>query len=239
MKVLALLAAAAFAFPAVAAPVHHRAAPAHPAARPPVARDWSRIAVATPEGGFRMGNPAAPVKLVEYGSLTCPHCAAFAKEGEPALVQNYVKTGRVSYEYRNYVLNAVDVVASLLARCSGPSGFFPMAQNLYATQHEWLDRITALPQEQKDQLKAMSQGQRLVRLGELGGLTQIAARYGVAPARARQCLADQAGFDRLGKMAEAAGAAGVQYTPTFFINGTMASVNTWPTIEPLIRSAGG
>jgi protein-disulfide isomerase len=242
MKALAFLAAAAFAFPAVAAPVHHRPAPAHaahPAARPPVLRDWTRIVVATPEGGFRMGNPSARVKLVEYGSLTCPHCAAFAREGETALVQNYVKAGRVSYEYRNYVLNGIDVVASLLARCSGPSGFFPMAQTLYATQQEWIGRISGLPQAQKDQLKAMPEAQRLVRLGELGGLTQVAARYGVAPARARQCLADKAGLDRLGKMVEAAGAMGVDSTPTFFINGVNANANTWSAIEPLIRNAGG
>src|SRR3954469_1746838 len=141
MKALALLAAAALAFPAAAAPVHHRAAPARHAAS---ARDWSRVVVATPEGGFRMGNPAARVKLLEYGSLTCPHCAAFAREGEAALVQNYVRTGRVSYEYRNYILNGIDIVASLLARCSGPSGFFPMAQNLYATQQQWIGRITGL-----------------------------------------------------------------------------------------------
>jgi protein-disulfide isomerase len=236
MKALALLAAATLAFPADAAPVHHRAAPARHAAP---ARDWSRVVVATPEGGFRMGNPAATVKLLEYGSLTCPHCAAFAREGEAALVQNYVRTGRVSYEYRNYVLNGIDVVASLLARCSGPSGFFPMAQNLYATQEQWLGRISGLSQAQKDQIKAMPEGQRLVRLGEIGGLTQVAARYGVAPARARHCLADKAGLDRLGKMVEAAGAMGVNSTPTFFINGVGANVNTWPTIEPLIRNAGG
>ena len=234
---LAAAATAAVAAPAFAAPAHRALAPVRHAA--PAARDWSRVVAATPDGGFRMGNPAARVNLVEYGSLTCPHCAAFAREGEAALVQNYVRTGRISYEYRNYILNGVDVVATLLTRCSGPAGFFPMAQTLYATQPQWVGRINGLGQVQKDQLKAMPEGRRLVRLAQIGGLTQVAARYGVAPARASQCLADKAALDRLGRMVQAADALGVTGTPTFFINGIMADVNTWAGLEPMIRSAGG
>lgn len=237
MKPLMLFtAAAAVAAPALAVPAH-RAVPVRHAA--PAARDWSRVVVTTPEGGFRMGNPAARVKLVEYGSLTCPHCAAFAHEGEPALVQTYVRTGSVSYEYRNYVLNGIDVVATLLARCSGTSGFFPMSLALYATQPQWIGRISGLSQAQKDQIKALPEGQRLVRLAQIGGLTQVAARYGVAPARASQCLGDKAALDRLGSMVEAANALGVDGTPTFFVNGTRADTNLWSGLEPLIRNAGG
>jgi protein-disulfide isomerase len=237
MKALIVFAAAAaLAVPAAAAPAH-RAAPARHAA--PAGRDWSRTVAMTAEGGFRMGNPAAPVKLVEYGSLTCPHCGAFAREGEPLLVRNYVRTGRVSYEYRNYVLNGIDVVATLLARCSGTGGFFPMAQALYATQPQWIGRINGLSAAQKDAVKAMPEARRLARLAQIGGLVQVAGRYGVSPARANQCLADKAALDRLGKMVEAADAMGVTGTPTFFINGTMANTNTWTGLEPLIRSAGG
>ena len=240
-RLLLAAAAVAVAPPAFAAPAHHpahRAAPAHHAAAP-AARDWSRVVAMTPEGGFRMGNPAARVKLVEYGSLTCPHCAAFAREGEAALVQTYVKTGKVSYEYRNYVLNGIDVAATLLARCSGPSGFFPMSQTLYATQKDWVDRISGLGQAEKDRIKAMPEGQRLVRIAQAGGLTQVAARYGVAPARANQCLSDAAAVERLGKMVQAADALGVTGTPTFFVNGVMADTNVWTGLEPLIRNAGG
>jgi protein-disulfide isomerase len=231
----AALVALAVAPAAAAAPVRHRAAP-HAA---PAARDWSRVVAATPEGGFRMGNPAARVKLVEYGSLTCPHCAAFAREGEAALVQKYVRAGRVSYEFRNYVLNGIDVAATLATRCSGPSGFFPMAQTLYVTQPVWVARINGLSPAQKNEIKALPEGRRLVRLAQIGGLTQVAARYGVAPARAASCLADAGALDRLGKIVEAANALGVEGTPTFFINGVKADTNTWTGLEPLIRNAGG
>jgi protein-disulfide isomerase len=238
MKTLIFIAAvAAFAAPATAAPVRHHAVPAHrPAA---AAHDWSRVVAATPEGGFRMGNPAAKVKLVEYGSLTCPHCAAFAREGEPLLVRNYVKKGSVSYEYRNNVLNGIDIAASLLARCSGPSGFFPMVQELYATQEQWVGKIEGLGAAQKNALKALPEGQLLGRLADIGGLTAVAARHGVSPARSKQCVADKAGVERLGKMEEAGTALGVEGTPTFFVNGVKADTNVWTGLEPLIRNAGG
>src|SRR5436309_16013442 len=86
----------------LAAPALASAAPQRGHAPPAVHRDWSLVAVRTPEGGVRIGNPAAPVKLVEYGSITCPHCAAFSAEAAAALRASYVGPGRVSWEYRHY-----------------------------------------------------------------------------------------------------------------------------------------
>lgn len=216
------------------------AAPAAPAARPAPARvDWSRTVVATPEGGFRMGNPAAKVKLVEYGSLTCGHCANFAKAGMASLVGTYVRSGKVSYEYRNFILNGLDVAASLVARCGGPGRFFPVADRLYATQGQWMGRITDLTEAQKAQMKALPENQRLGRVAELAGLVQIGAQNGIAPASAKRCLSDPAALGRLGKIAEAANAQGVEGTPTFFINGANIGTHTWATLEPILRDGAG
>ena len=201
--------------------------------------DWARTVVATPEGGIRMGNPNARVKLVEYGSLTCGHCAAFSNSGMAPLVGRYVRTGKVSYEYRNFILNGLDVAASLVARCGGPARFFPVAEKLYATQPQWMGRLRTLSQAQKDALNALPEGQRLGRLAETVGLTQIAAQHGIPPAAAKRCLADQAALDRLGKMAEAAGAQGVEGTPTFFLNGANIGTHTWATLEPILRESAG
>lgn len=201
-------------------------------------KDWSRTVVMTPEGGYRMGNPAAKVKLVEYASLTCPHCAHFAAEAKGPLAA-YVKSGKVSFEFRNYVLNGIDVTATLVARCAAPAAFFPLTDRLYATQGDWVGKISGLPQAEKDKLKGLGSGERLGRLADIGGITQMAAQAGVAPARAKQCLADEAALDRLGRIKEAAEALGVQGTPTFFLNGALLPVNDWASIEPLIRQAGG
>jgi protein-disulfide isomerase len=226
-----LLAGAAAAAPAAAAPPPGKAAPAR--------ADWARTVVATPEGGFRMGNPAAKVKLVEYGSLTCGHCANFVEAGMAALVGTYVSSGKVSYEYRSFILNGLDVAATLVARCGGPSRFFPVADKLYAAQGQWMGRVRSLTDAQKSQLNALPENQRLGRLAELAGITQIAAQHGIAPAQAKRCLADQTALDRLASMSEAAQAQGVQGTPTFFLNGGNIGPHSWSTLEPILREAAG
>ncbi len=231
MKAAIILLLAAAALPAAAAAPAGQAAPAK--------ADWARTVVATPEGGFRMGNPAAKVKLVEYGSLTRSHCATFAKEGMESLVGTYVRSGKVSYEYRNMVLNGLDVAATLVARCGGPDRFFPIADKLYATQNEWKDRVKALTDAQKQALNALPENERLGRLAELAGIPQLAAQHGIAHAQAQGCLADRAAFDGLGKMNEAAAAKGVEGTPTFFLNGANIGSHAWGTLEPILKEAAG
>lgn len=231
MKGAAFLLLAAAAVPAMAAAPAGKAAPARV--------DWSRTVVATPEGGFRMGNPAAKVKLVEYGSLTCGHCANFAKAGMESLVGTYVRSGKVSYEYRSYILNGLDVAATLVARCGGPARFFPVADKLFATQGQWMGRVTDLTEAQKAQMSALPENQRLARVAEFAGIPQLAAQHGIPAAQSRRCLSDQAALDRLAKMAEAAEAQGVQGTPTFFLNDGNIGSHTWTTLEPILRDSAG
>jgi protein-disulfide isomerase len=208
------------------------------AAQARVAVDWSKRVAATPQGGFLMGNPAAKVKLVEYGSLTCGHCAAFNSAAKTALTAK-VRTGKVSFEYRSHVLNGVDIAATLIARCGGAPRFFPLADKFFASQKDWFGKVTGMPEAQKEQLKALPEGQMLVRMAEIGGLIQIGAAGGVPAARAKACLADPAALDRLGKANEAANALGVTGTPTFLLNGNNVGTQTWASLEPLIRQAGG
>lgn len=229
-RALPLLLLASAATPAAAAPAGKTAAEA---------ADWSRTVVATPEGGFRLGNPAAKVKLVEYASLTCNHCAAFAKEGMEPLIGTYVKSGKVSYEYRSFILNGLDVAATLVARCGGAERFFPVSDRLYATQEQWKGRVRDLTDAQKQALNALPENQRLGRLAELAGIPAIAAQEGIAPAKAQACLADRVAFDGLGTMSEAATARGVQGTPTFFLNDANIGPHSWQTLEPILKEAAG
>ena len=228
MRAAAVAIAAAFCLTPVAA-----------GAARPAPRDWSRTVAVTPQGGFRMGNPAAPVRLVEYGSLACPHCRHFEETGYKPLVQNYVRAGRVSYEFRNLLINGPDLSISLLTRCSGPARFFPMSQVVYATQPQWEDRINKMSDADKAAMDKMTDQQRVVRFAELGGMIPLAARFGVTPARARQCLTDSKGVQRLLDMTKAANDAGVDHTPTFFVNGKVSSAATWEQLEPELKKALG
>ena len=214
-------------------------APSSAAGAKVAAKDWTRTVVVTPEGGFRMGNPAAPIKLVEHGSLACPHCRHFEETGYKPLVQNYVRTGRVSYEYRNLLISGPDISISLLTRCSGPGKFFAMSQYVYATQPQWLKPLENMSEADQAALDKMTDQQRVIRYAEIAGMAPIAARFGVTPARARQCLADPKGVERLLDMSKRATDSGVEHTPTFLINGKMTDAATWEELEPLIKQAGG
>jgi protein-disulfide isomerase len=202
-------------------------------------RDWSHTVVATSEGGFRMGSPAAKVKLVEYGSLACPHCRHFEETGYKPLVQGYVRTGRVSYEFRNLLINGPDISISLLAHCAGASKFFPMSEIVYATQQEWQKRIEDMSDADKEALDKMSDQQRVVKFAEIGGMGQIAGRVGLTPARARQCLGDPKALQRLLDLTKAAEDSGINHTPTFLIDGKESDAATWEELEPQVKKALG
>src|SRR3546814_14306714 len=91
-----------------------------PAAQAEAAKDWTKTVARTPEGGFRVGNPDAPVKLVEYGSLTCDHCAHFAEEATPKLLGQYVRSGRVSIEFPNLLRHPASLSSTQPTPYPGP-----------------------------------------------------------------------------------------------------------------------
>lgn len=213
---------------------------AAPAANGASRRDWASTIVVTPEGGHRVGNPNAATKLVEYGSLTCSHCAAFATEGLPKLLQGPVRSGQLSFEFRHFVLNGFDLTASLLARCAAPANYFAVTDAMFAAQPRWLGRFTALTPAQSGEIQALPEAERPWRIAKLGGLDALAATGGVAPARAKACLADKAAIERLVAIRRAAAATyGVAGTPTFVINGKKAEgAHDWATLAPLLRPPG-
>lgn len=197
-------------------------------------RDWTQVVSQTPEGGFRMGNPQAPVRVVEFLSLTCPHCAEFSRQGAPQLM-NYVRSGRVSIEYRNFVLNGLDLAAAFLSRCASPQRYFPLTHAILAAQGQWIGRMQALSEAQQQAMRGQPPLETMRRVVAASGLDALAARYGLNPEQQRACLSNQAGLDRVIEMQQAGSRYGVNGTPTFAINGRIVSANTWPAIEPLLR----
>ncbi len=227
------LAAAALALPLVPA------AAARPVAKPAAVRDWSRTVAVTPEGGFRMGNPDAKVKLIEYGPLACPHCRHFEETGFAPLLQKYVRTGRVSYEFRNLLINGPDISISLLARCSGPANFFAMSKYVYDAQPQWQKKLEDMSDADKAALAKMTTQQQIARYAEIAGMEQMAARFGVGAEKAKKCLADPAGLQKLLDMTKAAESSGVNHTPTFLIDGKVNDAATWEELEPELKKALG
>lgn len=210
--------------------------------KPPRNGDWSTIVSATPAGGFVMGNPNAKVKLVEYGSLTCPHCRAFDETGVTPLINGYVKNGKVAYEFRNYVRDAFDLTASLLARCNGAKGFFPLSRALYKDQPVWIGKIQKVPAAKLEALQNLPPNKQFLELAKLSGLQKYAAARGVPVARSTQCLTNENSVNQLVQMTGDASAAYPDFpgTPTFVVNGKMLErVATWKDLEPKLKSALG
>lgn len=203
--------------------------------------DWSGNVVATPEGGYRFGNPAAKLKVVEYGSLSCDHCANFALRDLPKLVQNHVKTGKVSFEFRNYVRDPYDLTAALLSRCTVPDRFFPATDSYFASQPQWLARAAALTEADIGKINAAPKEQRFATIASMVGLDAVAAKTGLSPTKAKACLTDPKGVERLVEMRRVADTEyQVPGTPSFVINGVRAEgVHSWSGLEPLLGPPAG
>ena len=213
---------------------------------PPKNGDWTTVTTATPAGGMMMGNPNAKVQLVEYGSLTCPHCREFDETGVGPLIDGYVKNGKVSYEFRNYVRDWLDLTATLIARCNGPKAFFPLERALYKDQLNWVQKVEGLPQDQVQALQNLPPNQQFLQAAKLAGLQEWAAARGVPPAKSTQCLSDEKSINQL---VQWTGDATNQYpdfpgTPTFIINGKMVqmeagSTPVWDQLKAALNKALG
>ena len=212
------------------------------AVAPPQGGDWTQVVAQTPAGGFQMGNPNAAVKLVEYGSLTCPHCREFDETGVQPLIDNYVKTGRVAYEFRNFIRDPFDLAASLITRCNGAKGFFPLTRAIYKDQPNWIAKLQTISPEQQQALTGLGPERQFVEIAKAAGFQQWAAMRGLPSAKSTTCLSDQAEINRLVQMTSDATTDIPNFpgTPTFTINGEMVeSGGTWAQLEPKLRDALG
>ncbi len=210
------------------------------AAAAPAGKAWVDVVSRTPEGGVRMGNPDAPIKLIEYGARTCPTCAKFDAEGFPALRSGMIASGKVSYEFREFPVHGpLDIGPILLGHCVEPDAFFPMLDAMMSNQQTLL----AKEQEVATAAQAM-QGQSPIAIAtyfaENLGYIDFVKQRGVTEAKARACLSNQAALDELAKNLQL---ADTQYkiggTPTFIVNGKIAdNVLDWAGLEPVLKAAG-
>jgi protein-disulfide isomerase len=166
-------------------------------------------------GDFSLGSPDAPVKIVEYASYTCPHCADFHTNVFKNLKSEYIDTGKVHFTLREVYFDRYGLWAAMVARCGGEMRYFGIHDMLFDKQTEWA--ASQDPTEVVNNLKA---------IGLAAGLDQAALDA---------CLNDQAKAEAMIKQFETNMAAdGVTGTPTIFINGEMHSNMAWADLKALI-----
>ncbi len=164
-----------------------------------------------------LGDPNAPVEIVAYESLTCPHCAAFHAETYDALKERYIDTGKARFVFRDFPLDGTALRASMLARCTAPEQYFGMLEILFRSQQNWARSHDAV-----------------------GALSQIGRMAGVNDEAFDSCMANEELLDGIVQMRQEGTNAGVNSTPTFFINGTMYPGNRTidefaSIIDPLVN----
>ncbi|WP_164117542.1 thioredoxin domain-containing protein [Sphingorhabdus sp. Alg239-R122] len=205
---------------------------------PPEGQEWNQVVTKTEQGGYLMGNPDAPIKLVEFASLTCPACGAFAEQGYPPLRDNYIPSGRVSLEFRNFVRDPIDLSATMLTQCGTDSAFFPLTEAVFAGQQEMLGKM----QSEGARLQAaidLPEEQRYAALADTVGLVDLFAARGISRDQATSCLSDPAKAKQLAESVQkAVEDYNVSGTPTFLLNGQTISYGGWTSLENQLQDLG-
>lgn len=207
-------------------------------AAPPVAaapRPWTAVATPAANGSFLIGNPKARVRLVEYLSYTCPHCAHFQADAATTL-SAMVRSGSTSIELRNQVHDIVDLAAVALARCAGPAAFPAVHEAFLRQQPKWAEQASSWLEGNRGRIAAWPQLAQLKALAEGAGLTEIARQAGAPAAAVDACFATDAQVTRA--LAVSNATSKVNGTPAFEINGRLVQHAGWKELEPQLRAAG-
>lgn len=170
--------------------------PSVPAGIGKTAAPTQGILAVTPDDMI-LGKADAPVTMIEYASLTCPHCAHFETVTLPRLQEQYIDKGKLRLVFRDFPLDPVALRAAMLAHCAGKERFFGFLQVLFQNQDDWRNA--------KDPEAA------------LAGIAKIG---GIGKEEFDRCMADSALSDKITKTRfDAEKALEIQSTPTFFVNG--------------------
>ncbi len=205
----------------------------------PEGQKWSTTVAQTEAGGYVMGNPDAPIKLVEYMSITCSHCATFGEEAFNSIRDDYVESGRVSFEIRNFVRDPLDLTAAILSRCGGEGPFFALTKQALDNQGPMFEKAQAMGEATYKSVLESEPNVRFVKLAEELDLISYFQQRGVSADQAKACLSETATAEKL--MADTQVAVkdlDIQGTPTFLINGQKIDGTSWNMVETKLKEAG-
>ncbi len=164
-----------------------------------------------------LGDPDAPVTVIEYASLTCPHCATFHREVLPRLKEEYIETGQVHFISREVFFDRPGLWGAMLARCAGEDRYFGMLDLLYAQQATWSrsdDPATVV--------------EHLYSIGRQAGMTRETMDACLQDADFAQAL--------VAWYQENATEHGIQSTPSFVINGERTGNLPWAEFRARIEA---
>lgn len=203
----------------------------------PEGASWGDSVTVSDADGYVLGNPDAPIKLVEYASHTCGGCASFAATAKPG-IKEYVATGVVSFELRNLVRDPIDLAVATLVRCGTKENMQVLSDEAWG----FLPQIFQNVEQNGAVYQAAGEApveQRFVMIAQAAGLIDFFAARGLSADQQRTCLADTATIEAIADNSSAqAKELNIQATPTFLLNDRKLDSSAWQDVENALQRAG-
>jgi protein-disulfide isomerase len=213
------------------------------AVKAPEGKQWVDVVTKTAANGYLIGNPDAPIKLVEYLSVTCSHCREFEEQGFEELLKDHVGTGKVSFELRNFLLNPYDVPISIVTRCAGPESYLALTQQFYQNQSTFLEAAGKIDPAKMQAAMQLPENQRFVALAQEMGVIDFFKSRGISEDQAKMCLSKPENAQELVALTEKGSKEDkVEGTPSFVLNGVPFGLEVgssgWLQVKRRLQEAG-
>jgi len=199
-------------------------------------RNWNTV-IAEVAGAHQIGNPEAKVKLVEFVSYTCPHCATFTREADDRIKLGYVMPGNLNLEVRHLIRDPVDLTVVMLANC-GPASKFPQNHSTFMLQQaKWIAPLGNASAAQRTRWTSGDGRARRRAIAADFGFYEMMEGRGYSRSEVDRCLSDEAAATRFAEQSQKDwGRPGIGGTPSFAINGVvMPGTHTWDVLEQQIK----
>ena len=194
--------------------------------------NWNVRVEVTPSGSHVLGNPAAALKLSEYISYTCSHCANFDREASDRLRIYGIAQGKLSVEVRHLLRDPIDLTVAMLTNCGPPARFFANHTMFLRSQSRWMASANSATAAQQARWNAGSQKSRLQSIATDFGFFEIMAGRGYDRMTVERCLADPVMAQKLAAQTSEAERLGIDGTPSFLLNGELlAGTHDWASLK--------
>src|SRR5258706_14701230 len=210
------------------------------AAARPLPGNWNATVSVTPSGSHLLGNPRAALKLTEYISYTCPHCAHFDREASDPIRIFYVAPGKLSVEVRHLVRDPIDMTVAMLTNCGPPAKFFRNHTAFLRSQDNWIAAANNAGESQKARWTSGDQRSRLRAIAGDFGFYAIMETRGYDRLSVDRCLADAAMAQKLAQQTAEAARIRVDATPSFLLDGALLTgTHDWQALKAQLTARVG
>jgi protein-disulfide isomerase len=199
-------------------------------------QNWLATTAVTP-GGHRLGKPAAPTKLMEFVSYTCPHCGHFFKEADGPIKLTLVQPGKVSVEIRHVIRDPADYAAVVVAECGDPKKFFGNHDMLFSQQDTWIGKLQKTTRAQQERWYTGTLPERMRAVASDAGFYEMMETRGYSRGQVDACFNDSKKVQELFDVSKAtADKYNVNSTPSFVVNGKTLDAHSWGELQKALVS---